>query len=136
MLKVENMEELKIGVEISLETPEDFLLVKESLTRIGVASKRTQTLYQSAHILHKRGKYYICHFKELFTLDGKASTITEEDIARRNLIASLLQDWGLVSIKSTAPLIKAPQHSIKIIPFKEKGEWELQSKYSLGNKNK
>lgn len=131
------MEELKIGVPIELSNPEDFLLVKESLTRIGVASKRTQTLFQSAHILHKRGKYYICHFKELFMLDGKQSSITEEDIARRNLIASLLRDWGLVTIADNSLLKeKAPLHSIKIIPFKEKGNWHLESKYSLGNKNR
>jgi hypothetical protein len=130
------MEEIKIGVLIELKTPEDFLLCKESLTRIGVASKKTQTLYQSAHILHKRGKYYICHFKELFTLDGKSSTITDDDIARRNLIASLLQEWGLLTIKAETLGEKAPLHSIKIIPFKDKGMWELQSKYSLGNKNR
>lgn len=130
------MDELKMGVLIELEHPEDFLLVKESLTRIGVASKKTQTLYQSAHILHKRGKYYICHFKELFTLDGKTSTITEDDISRRNLIASLLQDWGLITILSENLSENAPIHSIKIIAFKDKGAWELQSKYSLGNKNR
>jgi hypothetical protein len=131
------MDELAIGVEITLKNPEDFLLVKESLTRIGVASKRTQTLFQSAHILHKRGKYYICHFKELFTLDGKVSTITPDDITRRNLIASLLNDWGLVTVRNISLLgDKAPLHLIKIIPFKEKGNWKLESKYSLGNKSR
>jgi hypothetical protein len=131
------MDEVTIGVQIDLKHPEDFLLVKESLTRIGVASKKNKTLYQSAHILHKRGKYYICHFKELFTLDGKPSTISADDIARRNLITSLLSDWGLVMIQDNSLVDeKAPLHSIKIIPFKEKGEWQLESKYSLGNKSR
>lgn len=130
------MEQL-IGVEVDLKKPEDFLVIKESLTRIGVASKKTKTLYQSVHILHKRGKYYICHFKSLFILDGKSSTISTEDIERRNLIASLLQDWGLVTIKNNSLLgEKAQMHTIKIIPFKEKGEWQLESKYSLGNKSR
>ena len=130
------MDEVTIGVEITLKNPEDFLLVKESLTRIGVASKKNNTLYQSAHILHKRGKYYICHFKELFTLDGKASSITNDDIARRNLIASLLNDWGLVTIQNNLTIVeKSSLSSIKIIPFKDKGSWVLESKYSLGNKS-
>ena len=131
------MDEVTIGVEIKLKKPEDFLLVKESLTRIGVASKKTNTLWQSAHILHKRGKYYICHFKELFTLDGKPSTISNDDIARRNLIVSLLHDWGLVIIINNSLIVeKDVLQSIKIIPFKEKGNWQLESKYSLGNKSK
>ena len=135
-MKVVVMDEVTIGVEITLKNPEDFLLVKESLTRIGVASKKNNTLYQSAHILHKRGKYYICHFKELFTLDGKASSITNDDIARRNLIASLLNDWGLVTIQNNLTIVeKSSLSSIKIIPFKDKGSWVLESKYSLGNKS-
>lgn len=129
------MEELNIGVQIELKHPEDFLLVKESLTRIGIALNKTKTLYQTAHILHKRGKYYICHFKELFTLDGKPSSISEEDIERRNLIASLLSDWGLVVIKNPSEVEKKlPLHSVKILSFKEKHEWQLVSKYTLGEK--
>lgn len=131
------MDELAIGVPIELINPEDFLLVKESLTRIGVASKKNKTLYQTAHILHKRGKYYICHFLELFTLDGKPSSIKDEDIERRNLIVSLLHDWGLLTIKDMSKVEKkAPIHSVKILSFKEKGDWQLSSKYTLGNKSR
>lgn len=129
------MEELNIGVQIELKHPDDFLLVKESLTRIGIAINKSKTLYQTAHILHKRGKYYICHFKELFTLDGKPSTISQEDVERRNLIASLLSDWGLLVIKNPADIEKKlPLHSVKILAFKEKHEWQLVSKYTLGEK--
>ncbi len=129
------MEDLNIGVQIELKHPDDFLLVKESLTRIGIAINKSKTLYQTAHILHKRGKYYICHFKELFTLDGKPSTISQEDIERRNLIASLLSDWGLLVIKYPADIEKKlPLHSVKILAFKEKHEWQLVSKYTLGEK--
>ena len=131
------MDELAIGVQIELDHPEDFLLVKESLTRIGVASKKSKTLYQTAHILHKRGKYYICHFKELFTLDGKPSTITTEDIERRNLIVSLLDDWELLTIiEPSAIASKAPVHAVKILSFKDKNEWVLESKYTLGLKKR
>ncbi len=129
------MNEINIGVQIELEHPDDFLLCKESLTRIGIPSKKSKTLYQTAHILHKKGKYYIVHFKELFTLDGKQSTITEDDIQRRNLIASLLHDWDLAKIIDTKSIEdKAQLHSIKIIPFKEKKNWQLVSKYTLGEK--
>ena len=129
------MDDLNIGIPIDLENPEDFLLVKESLTRIGVASKKNKTLYQTAHILHKRGKYYICHFKELFTLDGKVSTISDEDIERRNLIASLLHDWNLITLKNESDVdLKSSLNSIKILSFKDKNEWTLTSKYSLGHK--
>lgn len=132
---MEEQNKFTIGIEIDLKHPEDFLLVKESLTRIGIASKKSKTLYQTAHILHKRGKYYICHFKELFTLDGKVSTISEEDILRRNLIAVLLHDWGLVTIKNMSLVEnKAHLHAIKILSFKDKSEWELTSKYNLGNR--
>lgn len=129
------MEELNIGVQIWLKNPEDFLLVKESLTRIGIALNKPKILYQTAHILHKRGKYYICHFKELFTLDGKPANITQEDIDRRNLIASLLQDWGLVVVKNAEEVAeKAPLHAVKILSFKDKNEWTLVPKYTLGEK--
>ena len=131
------MDELAIGVQIELDHPEDFLLVKESLTRIGVASKKSKTLYQTAHILHKRGKYYICHFKELFTLDGKPSTITAEDLERRNLIVSLLNDWELLTILEPSKIeSKAPVHSVKILSFKDKNDWVLESKYTLGLKKR
>lgn len=129
------MNEVNIGIQIELSHPDDFLLCKESLTRIGIPSKKSKKLYQTAHILHKKGKYYIVHFKELFTLDGKQSTITEEDIQRRNLIASLLHEWDLVSlVDKSSTSNKAQLHSIKIIPFKEKKNWELISKYTLGEK--
>ena len=123
------------GVKISLKTPSDFLLVKESLTRIGVVSNKTKTLYQSAHVLHKQGNYYIIHFKELFLLDGKTSNISEEDYGRRNLIAKLLQDWGLLTVLEPEKIAKqAPLSSIKILNFKEKDNWVLTAKYTLGNK--
>src|SRR3972149_3234948 len=117
------------GVKISLKTPSDFLLVKESLTRIGVVSNKTKTLYQSAHVLHKQGNYYIIHFKELFLLDGKTSNISEEDYGRRNLIAKLLQDWGLLAVLEPEKIEKqAPLSSIKILNFKEKDNWVLTAK--------
>ena len=123
-------------VEISLEHADDFLKVKETLTRIGVASERTKTLYQSCHILHKRGRYYIVHFKELFALDGKPSSLDEEDISRRNTIANLLSDWGLLTLvdpaKSSSPV--APMRLVKVIPYREKENWNLVSKYRIGNK--
>ena len=123
-------------VEVTLRSEDDFLKVKETLTRIGVASEKNKTLYQSCHILHKRGKYYIVHFKELFALDGKPSSFDEEDRSRRNTIANLLSDWELVDLvdesKSSDPTLS--MKFIKIIPFKEKQEWELISKYKIGKK--
>ena len=124
-------------VEVTLKERDDFLKVKETLTRIGVASKKDQTLYQSCHILHKQGKYYIAHFKELFALDGKPSNISENDIQRRNAIAKLLEEWGLIKILNPKVLQDniAPLHQIKIISFKEKDDWELIAKYNIGKKN-
>tara|TARA_R110002049_G_scaffold63685_3_gene169131 strand:- start:236 stop:640 length:405 start_codon:yes stop_codon:yes gene_type:complete len=122
-------------VEIRLNQPDDFLKVRETLTRIGVASRGENKLYQSCHILHKQGRYFIVHFKELFLLDGKISDFSENDIQRRNRITRLLSDWGLVSVV-TEELIEdlAPINQIKILPFKEKKEWELIPKYSIGSK--
>ena len=122
-------------LEITLNEPDDFLKVRETLTRIGVASRKDNKLYQSCHILHKQGRYFIVHFKELFLLDGKKSNLEENDIARRNTIATLMSDWGLVTIEGRTkvePL--APLRQIKIIPFKEKNEWDLCPKYNIGNK--
>ena len=122
-------------LEVTLNEPDDFLKVRETLTRIGVASRKENTLFQSCHILHKQGRYFIVHFKELFLLDGKKSNLEENDIARRNTIATLMSDWGLVSIDNkddAHPL--APMRQIKIIPFKEKNNWTLQPKYNIGNK--
>ena len=120
-------------VEVKLREPDDFLKVRETLTRIGIASRKEKTLFQSCHILHKQGKYYIVHFKELFALDGKDTNLSENDIARRNTIAKLLGDWGLVEIKgNTEPA--APLSQIKIIAFKEKDAWELCTKYNIGKK--
>ena len=122
-------------LEITLSEPDDFLKVRETLTRIGVASrKETNKLYQSCHILHKQGRYFIVHFKELFLLDGKPSNLTVNDLQRRNTIATLLSDWGLVSIvNSDQSKDKAPLRQIKIIPHREKANWELLPKYSIGN---
>lgn len=123
-------------VEVRLGEQDDFLKVKETLTRIGVASRKDQTLYQSCHILHKQGKYYIVHFKELFLLDGKPANFSDDDKGRRNTIASLLEEWGLVKIvdpaKSAEP--KLPLSQVKILPFKEKDQWTLVSKYNIGRK--
>lgn len=124
-------------VEVNLVAPDNFLLVKETLTRIGVASKKDNTLYQSCHILHKQGKYYIMHFKELFLLDGKKNTdFSDNDRARRNTIANLLEEWGLIEIvdkdKTEEPIV--PISHVKIIPFKEKNNWTLLAKYSIGTK--
>jgi len=122
-------------LEVILEEPDDFLKVKETLTRIGVASRKDKKLYQSCHILHKQGRYFIVHFKELFLLDGKKSNLEENDIARRNTIATLISDWGLVNIeKPERAKPVAPLRQIKILPFKEKNEWELCPKYNIGNK--
>jgi len=122
-------------LEVTLEEPDDFLKVRETLTRIGVASRKDNTLFQSCHILHKQGRYFIVHFKELFLLDGKKSNLEENDVARRNTIATLMSDWGLLSIddkEKAQPL--APLRQIKIIPFKEKNNWTLQPKYNIGTK--
>ena len=122
-------------LEVTLEEPDDFLKVRETLTRIGVASRKDNTLFQSCHILHKQGRYFIVHFKELFLLDGKKSNLEENDIARRNTIATLMSDWGLLSIDDKDKANpKAPLRQIKIIPLKEKNNWTLQPKYNIGNK--
>ena len=120
-------------LEVGLKEPDDFLKVRETLSRIGVASRKERKLYQSCHILHKQGKYFIVHFKELFALDGKKTNLSENDIARRNTISNLLSDWGLIkivgNIDDTAPLSQ-----IKILPYKEKNEWILETKYNIGKK--
>ena len=122
-------------VECTLAEPDDFLKIRETLTRIGVASRKDKTLYQSCHILHKQGKYYIVHFKELFALDDKKSTLTQNDIQRRNTISLLLQDWNLIDIvKKDITEDKAPLSQIKVLPFKEKKEWTLSAKYNIGKK--
>ena len=122
-------------VEVTLGEPDDFLKVRETLTRIGVASRKEKKIYQSCHILHKQGKYYIVHFKELFALDGKKSTLVENDIQRRNTIALLLQDWNLIEVVNTTMVEnKAPLSQIKVLPFKEKKEWNLVAKYNIGKK--
>lgn len=123
-------------LEVTLKRDEDFLKVKETLTRIGVASRKEKKLYQSCHILHKRGRYYIVHFKELFLLDGKQSDFTEEDVGRRNAISALLEEWGLVTVVDKARFDepKAKMASIRILPFSEKQEWILESKYTIGKK--
>jgi len=125
-------------VEVTLAQQDDFLKVRETLTRIGVAAKNDNILYQSCHILHKQGKYYIVHFKELFELDGKPSNMSENDIARRNTIANLMAEWGLVKLveadKSKEPI--APLSQIKILPHKEKSTWQLISKYTIGKKRR
>ena len=123
-------------LEVSLKDPEDFLKVRETLSRIGVASKKEKVLYQSCHILHKKGRYFIVHFKELFALDGKEADFQDNDLQRRNTIAKLLSDWGLVDIISKDVDDYAPLSQIKIISFKEKGEWELIPKYNIGKKVK
>ena len=122
-------------LEVSLNEPDDFLKVRETLTRIGVASRKDKKLYQSCHILHKQGRYFIVHFKELFLLDGKKSNLEEADIARRNTIATLMSDWGLVTIEGVDILNPmAPLRQIKIISFKDKNNWELSPKYNIGRK--
>jgi len=121
-------------LEVTLNEPDDFLKIRETLTRIGVASRKDQKLYQSCHILHKQGRYFIVHFKELFLLDGKPSNLIENDIQRRNTIATLLSDWGLVTmLKPSQAADTAPLRQIKVIPFKEKSQWELCPKYNIGN---
>jgi hypothetical protein len=134
---VEEMEEVswKQGdmLEVTLKQPDDFLKVRETLSRIGVASRKEKKLYQSCHILHKQGKYFIVHFKELFALDGKNTNLSENDIARRNTIVNLLNDWGLVNVVGEAEP-SAPLSQIKVISFKEKSEWLLETKYNIGKK--
>jgi hypothetical protein len=131
-MSVENL------IEVTLAEKDDFLKVRETLTRIGVAAKKEQVLYQSCHILHKQGKYYIVHFKELFALDGKPSSIIENDYARRNAIINLLQEWGLIKVVNTDKIeeLRAPLSQIKIIAFKDKNEWELVAKYNIGKKKR
>ena len=130
------MTDISKFVEVQLKEEDDFLKVRETLTRIGVSSRKERILYQSCHILHKQGRYYIVHFKELFALDGKPSNISDNDVQRRNTIANLLEQWGLVKIMN--PQIvrdnMAPIHQIKIIAFKEKDDWELVTKYNIGKK--
>ena len=128
-----NLENL---IEVELEEQDDFLKVRETLTRIGVSSRKDKTLFQSCHILHKKGKYYIVHFKELFALDGKPTDISDNDLARRNTVSNLLAEWGLVSLvdaKKSQELI-VPLNQIKIISHKAKSEWNLQTKYNIGNR--
>ena len=122
-------------VEVQLKEPDDFLKVRETLTRIGVASRKEKKLYQSCHILHKKGQYYIVHFKELFALDGKKANFSDNDLQRRNRIIRLLSDWGLVNVvRESAISDAAPLSQIKVIAYKEKGEWSLESKYNIGKK--
>jgi hypothetical protein len=122
-------------VEVTLNEPDDFLKVRETLTRIGVASRKEKKLYQSCHILHKQGRYYITHFKELFALDGKHANLTVNDVQRRNRIIRLLADWGLVAVIDQDKVIDiAPLNQIKVLPHKEKGEWILEQKYNIGKK--
>ncbi len=121
-------------LEVSLNEPDDFLKIRETLTRIGVASRKDQKLFQSCHILHKQGRYFIVHFKELFLLDGKPSNLIENDLERRNTISTLLSDWGLVTIlNEEVAQVCAPLRQIKVIPYKEKSQWELCPKYNIGN---
>ena len=120
-------------LEVSLKEPDDFLKVRETLSRIGVASRKEKKLYQSCHILHKKGKYFIVHFKELFALDGKNTNLSINDIARRNTIANLLKDWGLVELQGEAENV-APLSQIKVLSFGEKSEWKLETKYNIGKK--
>ena len=122
-------------VEVSLKEPDDFLKVRETLTRIGVASRKEKKLYQSCHILHKKGQYYIVHFKELFALDGKKANLSDNDFQRRNRIIKLLSDWGLVNVVDESAIVDAaPLSQIKVIAYKEKSEWNLESKYNIGKK--
>jgi|TARA_B110000967_G_scaffold179434_1_gene194925 hypothetical protein len=122
-------------LEVQLKEPDDFLKVRETLTRIGVASRKDKKLFQSCHILHKQGRYFIVHFKELFALDGKESNLSENDCERRNTITQLLADWGLIVIlNSSVAEKKAPLSQIKVLAFKEKSEWDLQAKYNIGKK--
>ena len=124
-------------VEVQLGEPDDFLKVRETLTRIGVASRKEKKLYQSCHILHKQGRYYIVHFKELFALDGKHANLTSNDVQRRNRITQLLSDWGLIEVVNAESIGDiAPLNQIKVISYKEKGEWNLETKYNIGKRKK
>ena len=124
-------------VEITLNEPDDFLKVRETLTRIGVASRKEKKIYQSCHILHKQGRYYIVHFKELFALDGKHANLTQNDVQRRNRIIQLLSDWGLITIMNESKITDiAPLNQIKVLAYKEKHEWILETKYNIGKKKK
>ena len=124
-------------VEIILNEPDDFLKVRETLTRIGVASRKEKKIYQSCHILHKQGRYFLVHFKELFALDGKHANLTQNDVQRRNRIAQLLTDWGLVSVVNLDKVKDiAPLNQIKVLSFKDKGDWVLETKYNIGTKKK
>ena len=124
-------------VEVTLNEPDDFLKVRETLTRIGVASRKEKKLYQSCHILHKQGRYFIVHFKELFALDGKHANLTSNDVQRRNRIARLLADWGLISIVKESDIADiAPLNQIKVLAYKDKGDWILEQKYNIGKKTK
>ena len=124
-------------VEVILGEPDDFLKVRETLTRIGVASRKEKKIYQSCHILHKQGRYYLVHFKELFALDGKHANLTQNDVQRRNRIAQLLSDWGLVSVVDSERIRDiAPLNQIKVLSYKDKGDWILETKYNIGSKKK
>ena len=124
-------------IEVSLNEPDDFLKVRETLTRIGVASRKEKKIYQSCHILHKQGRYYIVHFKELFALDGKRANLTQNDVQRRNRIIQLLCDWGLVTVINLEKVTDiAPLNQIKVLAYKDKGDWVLETKYNIGKKKK
>ena len=124
-------------IEVTLNEPDDFLKVRETLTRIGVASRKEKKIYQSCHILHKQGRYYIVHFKELFALDGKRANLTQNDVQRRNCIIQLLCDWGLVTVINIEKVTDiAPLNQIKVLAYKEKGDWVLETKYNIGKKKK
>ena len=128
---------LRAHVEISLNEPDDFLKVRETLTRIGVASRKEKKIYQSCHILHKQGRYFLVHFKELFALDGKHANLTSNDVQRRNRIAQLLSDWGLVEVLNTDQIKDiAPLNQIKVLAYRDKGDWILETKYNIGSKKK
>ena len=135
MNELDNVWQPESMLEVQLKEPDDFLKVRETLTRIGVASRKDKKLFQSCHILHKQGRYFIVHFKELFALDGKQTNFSENDAERRNTIAQLLSDWGLIAIlNKTVAEKKAPLSQIKVLSFKEKNEWDLQAKYNIGKK--
>ena len=135
MNELDNVWQPESMLEVQLKEPDDFLKVRETLTRIGVASRKDKKLFQSCHILHKQGRYFIVHFKELFALDGKQANFSDNDAERRNTIAQLLSDWGLIAIlNKTVAEKKAPLSQIKVLSFKEKGEWDLQAKYNIGKK--
>jgi hypothetical protein len=135
MNELDNLWHPEKMLEVQLKEPDDFLKVRETLTRIGVASRKDKKLFQSCHILHKQGRYFIVHFKELFALDGKQANFSDNDAERRNTIAQLLSDWGLIAIlNNTIAEKKAPLSQIKVLSFKEKSEWDLQAKYNIGKK--